>query len=56
MADEERAREEFWQDVLRRSREAQERVRQHMEEWRKAQIVGGPVVDSANGAMPPRDL
>jgi hypothetical protein len=35
MTDEERAREEFWQDVLRRSREAQERLRQHLEKWRK---------------------
>ena len=36
MTDEERAREEFWQDVLRRSREAQERLRQHLEKFRKA--------------------
>jgi hypothetical protein len=35
MTEKERAREEFWQDVRRRSREAQERLRQHMENWRK---------------------
>jgi hypothetical protein len=35
MTEKERAREEFWQDVLRRSREAQERLRQQMENWRK---------------------
>ena len=35
MTDEERAREEFWQDMLRRSREAQERLRQQLEKWRK---------------------